>query len=60
MLGPLAERSLRQSLNSSQGDPMTFLERPISLTCVLIAIALASYPIFQGILRKKKKQESAA
>ena len=32
VLGPLAERSLRQSLLSSQGDLWIFFERPISAT----------------------------
>ncbi|MEO1549529.1 MAG: tripartite tricarboxylate transporter permease [Pseudomonadota bacterium] len=53
VLGPLAERSLRQSLISSQGDPMTFLERPISLTCILIAVALVAYPVFAAMRRRR-------
>ena len=53
VLGPLAERSLRQSLLSSQGDMMTFIERPISATCILIAAALMLYPIYA--MRKKRK-----
>ncbi|HMB77914.1 MAG TPA: tripartite tricarboxylate transporter permease [Kiloniellaceae bacterium] len=56
VLGPLAERSLRQSLISSQGDPLTFIERPISLTCVLLAVALVSYPLVQKAMRKRKKK----
>ncbi|MEM8956174.1 MAG: tripartite tricarboxylate transporter permease, partial [Pseudomonadota bacterium] len=59
VLGPLAERSLRQSLISSQGDPMTFLERPISLTCVLLAVALASYPIIQKVVRNRRARRPA-
>lgn len=54
VLGPLAERSMRQSLISSQGDVMTFLERPISLVCVLIAIALASYPLVLKLVNRRK------
>ncbi len=46
VLGPLAERSLRQSLLASQGDPMTFIERPISAICIAIAIGLMLYPVF--------------
>ena len=59
VLGPLAERSLRQSLLSSQGDPMIFLERPISLTCILIAVALVLVPVFQKIKRRKKREAEA-
>ncbi len=53
VLGPLAERSLRQSLVSSRGDPMTFLERPISLTCMLIALALVCYPLIISLRRRR-------
>ncbi len=56
VLGPLAERSLRQSLISSQGDPMTFLERPISLTCILLALALVCYPLFLSYRRRRAKE----
>ncbi len=48
VLGPLAERSLRQSLLASQGDPMTFIERPISAVCIAIAVALMLYPVFRA------------
>ena len=53
VLGPLAERSLRQSLISSRGDVMTFFERPISLACMLIAALLILYPIITAIRRKR-------
>ncbi len=55
VLGPLAERSLRQSLISSRGDVMTFIERPISLVCILIAIALIIYPVYLGFRRKRAR-----
>ncbi|MEL7115460.1 MAG: tripartite tricarboxylate transporter permease [Pseudomonadota bacterium] len=55
VLGPLAERSLRQSLISSQGDFMTFLERPISLVCILLAIALASYPLVSRMMKRRRE-----
>lgn len=54
VLGPLAERSLRQSLISSQGDVTTFITRPISLTCVILALLLVSYPLIQRFMRKRK------
>ncbi|MEM8538159.1 MAG: tripartite tricarboxylate transporter permease [Pseudomonadota bacterium] len=55
VLGPLAERSMRQSLISSQGDVTTFITRPISLTCIVIAALLISYPLIQKILRKRRQ-----
>ncbi|MEM6483204.1 MAG: tripartite tricarboxylate transporter permease [Pseudomonadota bacterium] len=59
VLGPLAERSLRQSLISSQGDVTTFITRPISLTCILIALALISYPFIQKMVRKRRAAQAA-
>jgi len=47
VLGPLAERSMRQSLLASQGDFTTFFTRPISGTCMLIALLLVCYPLFK-------------
>ncbi len=55
VLGPLAERSLRQSLLSSQGDVLIFLERPISATCIFIALALMLYPIVANWRRRKNR-----
>jgi putative tricarboxylic transport membrane protein len=60
VLGPLAERSLRQSLLSSQGDPMIFLDRPISLSCILIALALVMVPVVQKFKRRRKRAAAAA
>ncbi|MDJ0637384.1 MAG: tripartite tricarboxylate transporter permease [Paracoccaceae bacterium] len=60
VLGPLAERSLRQSLISSQGDVTTFITRPISLTCVILALLLISYPLIQKFIRARKANETAA
>ena len=59
VLGPLAERSMRQSLISSRGDVMTFLERPISLACILVAVALISYPIISKLRKKRMRANSA-
>ena len=53
VLGPLAERSLRQSLLGSQGDPSIFLTRPISATCVVVALLLISYPIIKKFRKSK-------
>ena len=58
VLGPLAERSLRQSLLASQGDMLTFVERPISGICILIALLLIFYPMFRKF-RKRRKQSAA-
>ncbi len=53
VLGQLAERSLRQSLLSSQGDPMTFVERPISAIILAAAVGLILVPVVRKMLPKK-------
>jgi len=55
VLGPLVERSLRQSLTISHGSMAIFFTRPIS--AVLIAIALAS--LFLPVLRSVWKKAGA-
>ncbi len=52
VLGPLAERSLRQSLLASQGDVTTFFTRPISGACMLIALLLVSYPLIRKLRQR--------
>jgi TctA family transporter len=51
ILGPLMEENLRRSLVISRGDPIVFLERPISAallaTTVVIVLALVVLPQFQ-------------
>jgi len=58
VLGPLAERSMRQSLIGAQGDPSIFITRPISGICILIAVGLVSYPLIQKF--KKKRAANAS
>ena len=59
VLGPLAERSLRQTLIGSQGDASVFFSRPISAICIAIAVVLICYPLYQKIRRKQKPKQSA-
>jgi TctA family transporter len=50
ILGPVMEENLRRSLVFSRGDPMIFLERPISavlLAAALIVVALIVLPQFR-------------
>ena len=60
MLGPIAEPKLRQSLLFSSGDPMIFLERPISGPITIIAIILILLPLFKLIRDKFKARKAAA
>jgi TctA family transporter len=59
ILGPLMEENLRRSLVLSRGDPMIFIERPISAVLLLMtvaAIALIVVPQFRTT-REKAFQE---
>lgn len=54
VLGKLTEQSLRQSLLSSQGDPMTFVERPLSGIILLAAFALIMVPVVRRFMPKRQ------
>jgi putative tricarboxylic transport membrane protein len=55
ILGPLMEENLRRSLVISRGDPMVFLERPISATLLaLTAIIIALIVLPQ--IRKSREE----
>ena len=54
VLGPLAERSLRQTLIGSQGDMSIFVTRPISAICIVIALALVLYPVYRKFTQRKQ------
>jgi putative tricarboxylic transport membrane protein len=57
VLGPLAEEYFRQSLITSKGDPSIFFVRPISLVCILLAVALVSYPLIAALRRRRRLPE---
>jgi putative tricarboxylic transport membrane protein len=54
VLGPMLENNLRKSLILSQGDLMTFVERPISAACLVFALVLLVAPLLPA-LRKKRE-----
>ncbi len=56
ILGPMMEEYMRRALLLSRGDPMVFLQRPISATMLglaALAIIVASLPMFY-----KKREEA--
>lgn len=55
VLGPLAERSLRQTLLGSQGDPTVFFLSPIAAVCIAIGIALMFYPIVNKYMKRREQ-----
>ncbi|MDP3046285.1 MAG: tripartite tricarboxylate transporter permease, partial [Chloroflexota bacterium] len=52
VLGPLVERSLRQSLTISHGSMAIFFTRPISAILITIALASLFLPVLRSIWKK--------
>ena len=40
VLGPMLEENFRRSMQLSEGNPMIFVERPISLTLLILSVVL--------------------
>jgi len=55
ILGPMMEENLRRALQLSRGDPMTFVERPISLGLLLAALALLFVVLAPTVRRKREE-----
>jgi putative tricarboxylic transport membrane protein len=55
VLGPMMETSLGQSLIISNGSFGIFLDRPISLACLVVAFLLLFSPLIPFIGEKRKK-----
>jgi putative tricarboxylic transport membrane protein len=52
VLGPLMEKAFRQALISAQGDPMTFIERPLSATFIGLAVVFFLLPLARLMWRR--------
>jgi putative tricarboxylic transport membrane protein len=53
VLGPMVENNLRKSLILSQGDFWVFIDRPISLVCLLLAAAMLIIPLLPSLRAKR-------
>jgi len=60
VLGPLAERSLRQSLLASQGDVLALFERPMSAVIFTAAALLMLVPVFRMVGRRLRASKAQA
>ena len=56
ILGPMMEENLRRAMLLSRGDPMTFLNRPLS--AVLLAVAMLLLVIIALPAIRKKREEA--
>jgi putative tricarboxylic transport membrane protein len=54
VLGPMVENNLRKSLILSQGDFWIFIERPISLACLVVAAAMMIVPLLPALRARRE------
>lgn len=55
ILGPIAERALRQSLIISDGSWLIFINRPIAFVFILLAIVSLVVPVVQKYLKYRRE-----
>ena len=61
ILGPLAEQEFRRAMTISQGDPMIFLERPLSLALLIVAaLAVLGPVLWRQMVKNKARQKTGA
>ena len=60
VLGPLAEETLRQTLIISRGSPMIFVERGMSLTILVLTIAVVIFGLLASRNRKAERRRHMA
>ena len=54
VVGPMFEENLRRALVVSRGDPMIFIERPISAALLAIVLVILLLPLLPAINKKRK------
>lgn len=54
VLGPLIETNLRRALLISRGDPMVFLQRPISAVFVIVIVGLILTSVVQAMRQRNR------
>lgn len=55
VLGPLMEENFRRAMYISRGDPLVFVERPISALLLLLAVALLVILVLPAVKRKREE-----
>nr|WP_163500755.1 tripartite tricarboxylate transporter permease [Halomonas socia] len=59
ILGPMLEENFRRALLISRGDLSVFIERPISLSILIIAAVLLLLSVFAEIRRARRERHAA-
>jgi putative tricarboxylic transport membrane protein len=47
VLGEILENRLRESLSQGDGNPMIFLERPVSLGLIILTVLIVAVPLIR-------------
>ncbi len=55
VLGPMMEENLRRAMLLSRGDPMVFVQRPISLGLLIVAVLLLVIVLAPNIRKKREE-----
>jgi putative tricarboxylic transport membrane protein len=55
VLGPMLENNLRKALILSQGELITFVQRPISAACLALAVMLLVAPLIPALRRRRER-----
>ena len=55
VLGPLLEEHLRRAMTLSHGDPMVFVNRPISAILLVVAMAVLAIAFLPNIAKRRKE-----
>jgi putative tricarboxylic transport membrane protein len=58
VLGPLMEKSFRQTLIAEQGDMMAFIERPLSGTFIALSLVFFLLPLLKYVRRPAKARRA--
>ncbi|ABG31794.1 tricarboxylate transporter [Roseobacter denitrificans] len=58
VLGPLMEKSFRQTLISEQGNMMAFIERPLSGTFIAISVVFFLLPLLKYVKKANRAQKA--
>jgi TctA family transporter len=55
VLGPMMEENFRRAMYISRGDPLVFVERPISALLLLMAVILLVILVLPSIRAKREE-----
>ncbi len=59
VLGPMMEEQLRRTMLLSRGDPMVFLERPISATLLAMTAAIIAFALYSTERNRRRDRAEA-